>query len=56
MEEYDHLKNLDLAEIVDYTDSMEVDILVGLDFYFSFVFGKHKVRKKKQVDKPRRIP
>ena len=39
VKEYDHLKNLDLAEIVDYTDSMEVDILVGLDFYFSFVSG-----------------
>ena len=33
-------KNIELPDFVDNTQGMEVDLLIGLDFYFSFVTGR----------------
>ena len=34
---YEHLLNLDFADCSEGEDSLEVGVLIGLDFYYSFV-------------------
>ena len=42
---YPHLTNLDLADCYDTSDELEINILVGLDFYYSFMGSKVKIGK-----------
>ena len=37
--QYQHLLNLDFADCSEGEDSLEVGVLIGLDFYYSFVSG-----------------
>ena len=46
-QDYEHLANLDLADSVNASDYLEVDLLVGSDHYWSLVTGR--VRRGKQV-------
>ena len=39
-ENYDYMKDLALSDDYNYTTDKSVDLLIGLDFYFSFVTGK----------------
>ena len=34
---YDHLKGLPLADVVNDNTNLQVDILIGMDYYFSFI-------------------
>ena len=38
--QYKHLLNLDFADFSEGEDSLEVGVLIGLDFYYSFVVKK----------------
>ena len=40
VEQHEHLKALNLADFTETNTSMEIDLLIGLDFYFSFVKGE----------------
>lgn len=37
---YKHLQGMDLADTAEITDSLEIDLLIGSDVYWSFVTGK----------------
>ena len=39
VQRYEHLENLELADCSEGSDNLNVDVLIGLDFYFSFVTG-----------------
>ena len=39
---YEHLKQLNLADFVENNKDMGIDLLIGLDFYYSIVSGKIK--------------
>jgi hypothetical protein len=39
---YKHLKGLPLADSSDGSDTLEVDVLIGCDHYWSFITGKTK--------------
>lgn len=39
-EKYDHLAHIDLADAADGNSQMEVDILVGCDYYWDLVTGQ----------------
>ena len=42
---YPHLTNLDLADCYDTSDELEINILVGLNFYYSFMGSEVKIGK-----------
>ena len=47
--QYEHLLNLDFADFSEGEESLEVGVLIGLDFYYSFVSGVKKKGRKGPV-------
>ena len=39
-EKYNHLSNLELADYSDCQSDSNIHILIGVDFYYSFISGK----------------
>ena len=41
-ENYPHLTGLELADNADGQSGLKIDILIGMDYYFSFFTGKKR--------------
>ena len=41
-ENYPHLTGLELADSTDGQSELKIDILIGMDYYFSFFTGKKR--------------
>ena len=41
-ENYSHLTGLELADNTDGQSELKIDILIGMDYYFSFLTGKKR--------------